>query len=287
MKHYIPIFHFIYSNNNTMLKVFVSHAWDDKVKEQFGQLYTELGQYDLWIDKSKLRPGESIRGQVKKAISDCEVVLLLWSENAARSSDVQFEIETAVALNKNILPCIIDEYSPDHSPHLAGKLYLDLRQTDEMPVAALGWMKVNVYLVDLYIEKMMNRYASSKGAEKLELVFLLDKLRLLQEEQENRVSLLEDSLHRKHLNAPNRNRNNAYTKNMVNSIINSFSSENATDDQKQVVVFLKFASELFEQMHGDDEATVEKRNAKMIEKIRQLDPHGRNEILVTLAPKLM
>ncbi|MBX7110144.1 MAG: toll/interleukin-1 receptor domain-containing protein [Chitinophagales bacterium] len=270
-----------------MLKIFVSHAWDDKVKDQFGQVYSELEQYDLWIDKSKLRPGENIREQIKKAINDCEVVLLLWSENAAASTDVQFEIETAIALNKHLLPCTINDYATDHSPHLAGRLYIDLRQTAEMPDAALGWMKVRVHLVDLYIEKMMARYKSSKVSEKLELLVHLDKLRVLQEEQEKRLSLLEDSLFRKQKGASNRNQNNAYIKNMVNSIIKDFSSEKATPEQKQVVDFLKFTTKLFNQLPDDDEATVTARNAKMREKIRQLDPQGSNALLGELAPKLM
>ena len=50
---------------------------------------------------------------------------MLWSQAAFQSKAVQFEIQTALNLKKIIVPCIISNYSLDHSQKLRGRKYID------------------------------------------------------------------------------------------------------------------------------------------------------------------
>lgn len=263
-----------------MINIFVSHAWADKVKDQFGQVYQELEQYDLWIDKTELRAGDNIRKRLREAITAAEVVLVLWSEQAAASDDVLYEIETATELNKIILPCVIDDYPLSNNKHLDGMLYIDLRETPEMPNAALGWMKLKYLLANLYIEKMTDRIAQYDETKQAELMPLLDDLKKSQQQQKTRISFLEDSLHRKAVNADGRNRNNAYMKNMLNTLIKDFNTSDASNDQKQAAELLAYTKNLFTDLPGDDEVSVKKREGKILEKIQELDPHQQNNLLL-------
>lgn len=262
-----------------MIKIFVSHAWDDKVHDQFGQLTRELKNFDLIVDKTRLKPGQMINAQVFLAIQDSEIVLVLWSAQAAASPDVEFEIAAAVSMGKTVLPCIIDDYPTDHSPDLKGKLYIDLRSSDAMEYPELGWMKVRYFLVDYYLDKMELRIAKYEADKQKEARVLLNNLKISQQEQQLRISLLEDSVFRKKMDAMGRNRNNSYVQNMTDQIIAEFSDNPKDRSRKQVADFFRYSKSLFEQFPTDDDATVLHRNKNLLNKMAQLDPEGKNRYL--------
>lgn len=262
-----------------MIKIFVSHAWADKVKDQFGQIYQVLKNYDLWIDKNELKAGENIRIQIKEALHNAEIILLLWSQNAALSPDVEYEIKTAIELEKIVLPCIIDDYSLDNSEYLKGKLYIDLCERDGNTFPALGWMKVSHFLADFYIKKISKKIENYDPADQQKALPLLENLIASQKEQKVRISFLEDSLHRKNLNAMGRNRNNPYLNNMMEVVINDFKAEDSSSQKKQVAEFLEYTKLQFSKYPGDDASSVKNRASKLLEKIHHLDPKGENEYL--------
>lgn len=262
-----------------MIKIFVSHAWADKVKDQFGQIYEVLKNYDLWIDKNELKVGEDIRTQIKEALHNSEIILVLWSQNAALSPEVEFEIKTARDLGKIILPCIIDDYPLDNSELLKGRLYIDLCEREGNTFPALGWMKVSHFLADFYIKKITKKIENYDPENQQKALSLLENLKANQKEQKVRISFLEDSLHRKNLNALGRNRNNPYINNMLEVVINDFKADDTSVHKKQVAEFLEYTKIQFSKYPGDDVSSVKNRESHLLEKIQLIDPKAENEYL--------
>ena len=215
-----------------MIKIFISHCWADKVKPQFGQIQEHLGRYDLWIDKSELKIGENLNKNVRKGIEQSEIVLVLWSENAAKSAGVQYEIKTAVELNKIILPCMTDDFPLSHSVELKDMLCVDLRDIKKTPNLAVGWMRVNYFLTDFYIDKISKRIENYNEEEKREALPLLQKLKDNQETLKYQINEIRDTTQRIKDGAEDRNQNNPYVKNMLNRIITDLGKDDADIQQK-------------------------------------------------------
>jgi hypothetical protein len=55
-----------------------------------------------------LQPGVSIRDTVRKAIEDASSIVVLWTEAAARSANVNYELGMADALGKPIVLVNLD-----------------------------------------------------------------------------------------------------------------------------------------------------------------------------------
>lgn len=262
-----------------MIKIFVSHAWADKVKSQFGQLYEELNGYDLWIDKTGLTPGSSINEGVIDAIKESEIFLLMWSENAAKSESVLFEIQSAAGMNKIIVPCAIDNYPIEHSEYLIGKLFIDLRSEGAGQV--IGWMKLRYFLTDYFIEKTSKKIANYDDEElKLKVTEMLKGLKSSQVKIKRQIADLEDTSFRITADAEDRNKNNPYSRKMMDTLIDQLGNESATLPEKQIAAYLAEAKKILENLPGDDADTVKQRNALMLAKILQLDPSGQNEKLI-------
>lgn len=227
-----------------------------------------------------------INAQVFLAIQEVEIVLVLWSGNAAASPDVEFEIATAVSMGKTVLPCIIDDYPTDHSPDLKGMLYIDLRSSNAMEYPELGWMKVRYFLVDYYIDKMEKRIGKYDADDQKKARVLLEQLRISQQEQQLRISFLDDSVFRKKMDALGRNRNNSYVQNMTDHLIAEFSDDPNDRSRKQVADFFRYSKSLFEQFPADDDATVLQRKKCLLDNIAHLDPNGKNIYLSVLKQSL-
>ena len=91
------------------MKVFLSHSWRDKTTAD--RLAADLQSVaDIWHDVRELVPGESIQGSIDAALEQMDIVLVLWSQNSADpASGVHPEIETAVRLGVDIIPCRLDD----------------------------------------------------------------------------------------------------------------------------------------------------------------------------------
>jgi hypothetical protein len=79
-----------------------------------------------WIDSSGVRFGSLLRNQIHEAISDCRVLVLLWSKAAAESRWVMAEIFTAVYLDRFIVPVVLDKAALPQ--FLANGAYLDRKR---------------------------------------------------------------------------------------------------------------------------------------------------------------
>jgi hypothetical protein len=89
--------------------VFLSYARDDIAIAN--QLASRLSNHkvSVWRDQEKIYAGQRWPKTLGEAISVQDFLLLLWSKNAAKSSYVELEWCTAIALKKTIIPCLLDD----------------------------------------------------------------------------------------------------------------------------------------------------------------------------------
>ncbi|UCF94659.1 MAG: toll/interleukin-1 receptor domain-containing protein [Desulfobacterales bacterium] len=94
------------------MKVFISHSWKDKTTaDRLAQNLSSM--VDVWLDIQNLRPGDSITPIIDRALAEMDLVIVLWSENSAKSDGVAAEITTALRLKKPLIPCRLDETERD------------------------------------------------------------------------------------------------------------------------------------------------------------------------------
>ena len=91
-----------------MSKAFLSYENDDlKLIKPVADALAAQG-IAVWRDKDKLAGGQKWPKELGEAIAAQDFFLLAWSENAAKSQFVEFEWNTAIALGKTIIPCLLD-----------------------------------------------------------------------------------------------------------------------------------------------------------------------------------
>jgi hypothetical protein len=62
----------------------------------------------VFRDDDNLRPGRKWKPQIKKAILETSLFVLIWCRHSKRSKEVRKEFEFALNLKKNILPVLLD-----------------------------------------------------------------------------------------------------------------------------------------------------------------------------------
>ena len=92
-----------------MAQVFLSYARRDLPALQ--PLLQDLVAHGItvWRDQDNLYGGQHWPKAIGEAIAAHDVLLLVWSQEAAASHFVEFEWNTALALQKSILPCLLDQ----------------------------------------------------------------------------------------------------------------------------------------------------------------------------------
>lgn len=91
-----------------MPSVFLSYASaNERQATEFARELGALG-VSVWRDQDSLRPGENWAKAIGEAIAAHDVVVLLWSGEAAKSEWVEREWSTALAMRKPVLPCVTD-----------------------------------------------------------------------------------------------------------------------------------------------------------------------------------
>src|SRR4030095_12276773 len=92
-----------------MAKVFLSYARRDlPALQPFLQDLVEHG-ITVWRDQDSLYGGQHLPKAIGEAMADHDVLLLAWSQEAAASHFVEFEWNTALALQKSVLPYLLDQ----------------------------------------------------------------------------------------------------------------------------------------------------------------------------------
>lgn len=90
-----------------MFNVFVSYSTHDLTNVvQLQQTLAGTG-IEVFVAEHSVRPGEHLSVRISAAINDCDLFVVLWSENAKKSDWVLQEIGIAHSLNKPILPLVL------------------------------------------------------------------------------------------------------------------------------------------------------------------------------------
>jgi len=88
--------------------IFISHSWEDnEISRKIAQLLKKDG-FQIWIDYSRMLPGDRLPLKIGNAIKNCDTMILIWSKSACTSDWVEKEWTCADALQKDIIPCILD-----------------------------------------------------------------------------------------------------------------------------------------------------------------------------------
>jgi hypothetical protein len=96
------------------MSVFLSHNSADKAAARALGAQLKLVGADVWFDEWEIRAGDSIVGAVDEALGQFEVFVLVRSEDAASSSWVRSELETAIARrigdsSLRVIPVLLDD----------------------------------------------------------------------------------------------------------------------------------------------------------------------------------
>jgi hypothetical protein len=122
-------------------RIFISSTWEDKALARRLEAELMAAGAEVWSDQSGIRLGESFPKQINAALEWCNVLLLIWSEAASKSHWVNLEWESAIHLQKRIIPCLLD-----NSPLpliLTRFVYMDFRNIDQGITQLLHALKIS------------------------------------------------------------------------------------------------------------------------------------------------
>jgi len=92
-----------------MPTVFLSYSRADlPLIEQLEAQLKRHPDISIWRDQEKIYGGQKWPKVLGEGIADQDVFLLAWSKNSAASHFVELEWNTAIALKKTIVPCLLD-----------------------------------------------------------------------------------------------------------------------------------------------------------------------------------
>lgn len=97
-----------------LLKVFLSHANEDKkIVRRISRDLTQSG-IEVWIDETSIKPGQSIGRQLEDGLAEADYLLVLLSTSAISSKWVRREWEAKLHLSKRdtldkIIPVLLEE----------------------------------------------------------------------------------------------------------------------------------------------------------------------------------
>jgi hypothetical protein len=96
------------NETNTPYHFFISHASEDK-KEFVRPLYDKLKKqkFRVWYDEHKLKPGESIRQQIDKGLSESRFGIVVLSEAYFKKIWAKLELDALMAKMQENENCII------------------------------------------------------------------------------------------------------------------------------------------------------------------------------------
>lgn len=111
-----------------MPKVFISHSWDDNDVARKIAHHVKRDGAEIWIDYARISGGESLPDGISEALEWCDILILVWSKPAAVSYYVKLEWQSALHLQKRIIPCLLDDTK--QPAILRGLLYIDFKDFD-------------------------------------------------------------------------------------------------------------------------------------------------------------
>jgi len=90
-------------------KLFISYSTRDLPQVELLRQQLKGTSIDVFVAEHSVRPSEELAPKIGAAIANCDLFVLLWSENAKASEWVPQEIGRATALGKQILPLVLSD----------------------------------------------------------------------------------------------------------------------------------------------------------------------------------
>ena len=90
-------------------KIFVSYSTHDIEHVELLRQQLTGTPIDVFVAEHSVLPSEDLSQTISTAIAECDLFVVLWSQNANDSGWVSQEIGRAGALNKTILPLVLTE----------------------------------------------------------------------------------------------------------------------------------------------------------------------------------
>lgn len=89
--------------------VFISYSTHDLGQVELLRQQLVDAPIEVFVAEHSVEPSQSLGEKITKAIAGCDLFVVLWSSNAEASKWVSQEIGYAKALNKQILPLVLNE----------------------------------------------------------------------------------------------------------------------------------------------------------------------------------
>lgn len=111
-----------------MKDIFISHSSADKRFADSVVTALEANEINCWIAPRDIPAGCNYGAEIAKGIRECEILILIFSENSHSSTAVFREVQMAFNERKAIIPLRIQEIPPgdDLSFYLSGLHWLDV-----------------------------------------------------------------------------------------------------------------------------------------------------------------
>ncbi|ESA33390.1 wd40 repeat-containing protein [Leptolyngbya sp. Heron Island J] len=113
--------------NNMMTQVFLAYAQADaEVMDSMRRALWRQG-FTVWSSQTDIPTGEAFKQAVNRGIEEADSMVYLLSSDALKSKYCQYELKYALALNKRIIPLLVNPLGAAESPsELASLQYIDL-----------------------------------------------------------------------------------------------------------------------------------------------------------------
>lgn len=245
------------------LKIFLSHAWNDKDIAPFKAIEGELTEsgYEVWVDKHQIDFGESITTHVEQGIRNADVVLVLWSRNAHASEAVQAEIEAATRLKKPLIACKVSDYEPGELECFRDRKYFSF----DGPKLSVGLLHLSQYLARLRIKGS----AAMQAHEGLQAqTAALNKM----------LAEMDDWAFRKEKGATGNAASSVYIARMLELGKNLVQTSDSGPEEKQRMLnFFDRVREISDKYPDPSQDAL--KCGKIAEAIDNADPHGQSRLL--------
>ena len=150
-------------------KIFVSYSSKDiENVYQISQLIQE-SNIEIFISERSLPIGTELKPALKNAIYNCDLFILLWTENAKNSEWVSQEIGIALAKNKTILPLVTS------NDLILPGFIKDINHVAIYKDSNKGFSKLRERVLELYKEKekqVKSRQVKQKNQQEIALLAL-------------------------------------------------------------------------------------------------------------------
>lgn len=122
-------------------KVFISYSTKDFPIVEHVRSILQDSTIEVFVAEYSVAPGRSLPAEIIAAVKNCNLFILLWSQNSKESEWVSQEIGIATSEKKPILPVVL------HSEILLPGFIRELKYLPmyKNPEETLSWLRANVF----------------------------------------------------------------------------------------------------------------------------------------------